>query len=75
MDPRELLEFADRIASDLLTIGRENQISAKDLVMAAAIAQSLIQTAVFPGDEPGVNAAVQEAGATLQAANTLLVVN
>ena len=75
MTPRELLEFADRIASDLLTIGQDNQISAKDLVMATAIAQRLLQTVTHPGDDVAVGEAVREADATLAAANTILTVN
>ena len=75
MTPRELLEFADRIASDLLTIGQDNQISAKDLVMATAIAQRLIQTVTHPGDDVGASEAVREADATLAAANTISTVN
>ena len=75
MTPRELLEFADRIASDLLTIGQEQQIPRRDLLMATAIAQDLLQTVLYQGDDEGVHEAVQEAHATLQAANTILEVN
>lgn len=75
MTPRELLEFADRIASDLLTIGQEQQIPYRDLLMATVIAQKLLQAVLYRGDSEAVNEAAQEADATYRAASTILEVN
>ena len=75
MTPRELLEFADRIASDLLTIGHEQQIPYRDLLMATVIAQKLLQSVLYHGDDEAVHEAAQEADATYQAASQILEVN
>ena len=75
MTPRELLEFADRIATDLLEIGQANRVPHKDLVMAVMVAQRLLQTILFRDDYLLVNDAVQEADATYQAASKILETN
>ena len=75
MTPRELLEFADRVASDLLEIGQANQIPAKDLVMAVMLAQKLLQTVLLHDDNMLVNDAVQESDATYRAASSILELN
>lgn len=75
MTPRELLEFADRVASDLLEIGQTNRIPPRDLLMATAIVQRIVQQVIAHGDDEAVSEAVREADATYQAASTLLEVN
>ena len=75
MTPRELLEFADRVASDLVEIGQANQISAKDLMMATMLAQKLLQTILLRDDNLLVNDATQESEATYRAASTILELN
>ena len=75
MTPRELLEFADRIASDLLEIGHGQQIPKRDLLMAVVIAQKLLQGVLYHGDDIEVSEAAQEADATYKAASSILEVN
>lgn len=71
MTPRELLEFADKLASDLLTIGQENAIPPKDLLMATTIALKIMQTVLYQGDHDTLRLALQEADATYQAATQI----
>ena len=75
MTPRELLEFADRVASDLLEIGQAQQIPAKELVMVVMLAQRLLQTVLLRDDNMLVNDAVQESDATYRAASSFLELN
>ena len=75
MTPRELLEFADRVAADLLTIGRDQQIPAKDLMMVVMLAQKILQTILLRDDHMLVNDAAQESEATYQAASSILELN
>ena len=75
MTPRELLEFADRVASDLLEIGQAQRIPAKDLVMGVMLAQKLLQTVLLRDDNLLVNDVAQEADATYRAASSILELN
>lgn len=73
MTPRELLEFADKLAADLLSIGQENGIPPKDLLMATTIALKLMQTVLYQGDHETLRLTLQEADATYKAATQIRV--
>jgi len=78
MDPltqEESVALADQLAHDLLTLAQRNQIPPKDLVMALAMTQKLLQTVLYPGDELGFGMALHEADATYTCMSKLLRAN
>ena len=63
----ESVDLADRLAHDLLSMGRQNRIPPRDLIMSLAMAQKFIQKALYQGDDAEVMSAIREAEATFKA--------
>ena len=71
----ELVDLADCMAQDLLGLAQLKQIPEKDLLMAVAMAQKIIQKEFYNDDLATINGVLLEAAATYQAMSEALEAN
>jgi len=75
LTPENLIRLAEMLASDLIDVGRNNRIAPYDLLMAVAMAERVLQSALCPDDWDRVRQILQEADATFDAVTTDLEAN
>ena len=71
----DLIRLAEMLASDLIDVGRNNRIAPHDLLLAVAMAERALQTALCPEDWDRVRQILQEADATYDAVTADLEAN
>ena len=74
MTPKQMIDFADQLATQLVDYANRHEVCPRDLLMASSLGVHMLQ-AVYPGTNDDKISVLQEASATFAAHCHELVVN